>query len=69
MADQPLMTPRGRRRATFAASPAVCTTSHHGIDILVRIGLFLGEPAPTACPGNHAAAGQFLIDAAALQRA
>ncbi len=39
---------------------------HDQVDVLVGGGLFFGQALPTAGAGDHAAAGQLLVDAAAL---
>ena len=65
---QPLITPIGRRRATLRDRPARCTTSTTCVDVLVGLGLLLGEAVPAAGAGDDARARPAPVDAPPLGR-
>ena len=63
--DQPLITPTGRKRATFLEIPTLSTTSTYVIDILVRSRLFLSQAFVASGAGDDADLVELVVDAPA----
>src|SRR3990172_13411750 len=53
----------------FSRQPGAMHHLNHQVDVLVGLGLLLGQALPALCPGHDAALAQPLIDAPSLRAA